>query len=535
MLRSLLVLLACLAVCSTASSQIFALDFKDPKHTKSYKKNLYEWNGRQVVLVEIRGGFDYDSAGNRSYSKDARLEFFVQDQGDPLRLPYVLDEEGIKKANKRQVIGVAAERFGGLRPFMMNESFYTLSVEYQRRLDSMEALRLGRREAEKGSREWFALHTRLIMELEAVQLWLKQTGYMKASNKLARDIMREKKLGDAAKDDRIKAALDSIKSVATEEKLSAAAEKVSGGKLEFKVQESKHLRMVYNTEISDARATELMELGERTIEAFKVAMVDPYIDDTFPDKIPEGIFLEFCFNSDDNYHQEKLLEEYYGMGWGQGQQRKEMLAAAGTSRQKGKVALSYWRCDESLDLECVVVHRLGHELARHHYVIPGDLQDWLEEGAGYYLSFSLLNRNSVTCSAFKPPPSLEGTVATGPGKSKSKKEETKTKVVMKGLREVMAGVAFHAGTPMSQLTPKKLFAFENEDMAKSWAFYSFIADHTGREGQVWLRGIGKIIGEDDFQNLLRLHTEKSFADITGDAMNELEERWKEYTQRTYNL
>ena len=106
---------------------------------------------------------------------------------------------------------------------------------------------------------------------------------------------------------------------------------------------------------------------------------------------------------------------------------------------------------------------------------------------------------------------------------------------MKGLREVMAGVAFHAGTPMSQLTPKKLFAFENEDMAKSWAFYSFIADHTGREGQVWLRGIGKIIGEDDFQNLLRLHTEKSFADITGDAMNELEERWKEYTQRTYNL
>jgi|FLOH01.1.fsa_nt_gi hypothetical protein len=535
MQRFLLVLLACLALTSVISAQIYALEFKDPKFQKSYKDYLYEWNGNQVVLVEIRGGFIYDAAGNRTYPTNARLEFFVQDPSDPLKLPYVLDEGGVKKANKRQVIGVAGERFGDLKPFMLNESFFTLSVEYQRRLDSMATLRAARLEAEKGSGAWFALHTRLVMEMEGLQAWLAQTGYVKASNLMARDLMRESKLSDAAKDDRINAALESVKTVPTPDALVAAATKVGGADLQFRMQESKHIRMIYHTGISDARVMDLLALGERTIEAFRVGTVDPYLNDVFLDKIPETLFIEYFFNTDSSMHQEKMLEEYYGMGWGEGEQRKTSLASSGSSRTKGKLGLSYWRCDADLDLECVVVHRLGHELARHHYGIDSDLQDWLEEGVGYYLSFNLLNRNNVTCSAFKPPPKMEGTVAQGPKKKAKATEAPQTKVVMKGLREVMAGVAFHAGTPMAQLTLKKLFAFENEDMAKSCAFYSFLADNTGKEGQIWLRGINKIILEDDFQNQLRLLTEKCFADISGDATNLLEQRWKEYIQQTYNL
>jgi hypothetical protein len=537
MLRFLLVLLAAVALTSATSAQIYALEFKDPKHTKSYKKNLYEWNGRQVVLVEIRGGFDYDEAGNRSYNEKARLEFFVQDASDPLRLPYVLDDGGVKKANKRQVIGVSAERFGGLTPFMMSESFYTLSVEYQRRLDSMATVKSARGEAEKGSRAWFSFHTRLVMEMEGLQLWLTQTGFVKAANKLARDLMRESKLGEAAKDDRLNMALESVKQADTPDKLKDAAQKVGGDKLKYHMQESKHIRMIYHTGISDGRATALMALAEKTIEVFRVGMVDPYLDEKFEDRIPEDLFVEFFFNTESNAHQEKMYEEYYGYGWGVGEERKRRLKSSGTSGGVGKISLSYWRCSETTDFEGVVVHRMGHALARHHYSISGDQSDWLEEGVGYYLSFNLLNRNNVTCSAFKPPATLEGTISkAAPGSKKSKaKEEPSTRVVMKGLREVMAGVAFHAGTPMTQLAPKKLFAFGNEDMAKSWAFFAFIADKTGREGQVWLRGISKMANLSGFQKKLRLHTEESFADLNGDAMTQLEERWQEYLKQTYKL
>jgi hypothetical protein len=106
---------------------------------------------------------------------------------------------------------------------------------------------------------------------------------------------------------------------------------------------------------------------------------------------------------------------------------------------------------------------------------------------------------------------------------------------MKGLREVMAGVAYHAGTPFTQLAPKRLFAFENEDMAKSWAFYMYIATETGREGQLWLRGLSAIVMEPDFQVLLRKHTEECFADIQGDAVNILEEKWKAYLERNFGI
>ncbi|MDP7061812.1 MAG: hypothetical protein QF489_02615 [Planctomycetota bacterium] len=535
MLRFLLVLLVSIGLCSAGSAQIYALDFKNPKHTKSYKKNLYDWNGRQVVLVEIRGGFESISP-NFLYKPDARLEFFVADPSNPLKLPYVLDDGGVKKAVRKQVIGVAAERFGGLAPFMVNESFYTLSVEYQRRLDTLEDLKAQRDDAAKGSQEWFAVHSKYVMTLEGLQMWLNQCGYVKAANKLDRDLMKAIKLSKAAKNDRIEIALESIKSVPTEAKLADAAQRVGGDTLEFKVQESMHIRMIYHSGIPDARITTLMMLGEQAIDAFRIGMVDSYADEEFKDRIPDRLFIEYFFSTDSRLHQEKMMEEYYGLSWGQGEQRARALDMTGSARRIAKRAMSYWRTDENTDYEGVVVHRMGHELARLHYDIRSDEQDWLEEGVGYYLSFNLLNRNNVTCSAFKPPKRLEGTVSKGgPGSSSKPKDENKTQVVMKGLREVMAGVAYHAGTPMAQLAPKRLFSFENQDMAKSWAFFLFIQETTGKEGQVWLRGISKIALQDDFQRLLREHTEKCFADIKGDAVTILEERWKEYLEETYDL
>ena len=204
----------------------------------------------------------------------------------------------------------------------------------------------------------------------------------------------------------------------------------------------------------------------------------------------------------------------------------------GTGRHIADRKISYWRIDDMSDLEGIVLHQIGHEIARHHYGILNDTQDWLEEGCGYYLSLMLLNRNNVTCKAFEPPKRQEGTVATGSG-SNNEREETKTAVVMQGLREVMAEVALHSKVPFDQLAQKQLYAFQNEDMAKSWAFYEFIVNDKGKAGQEWLRNMTKAANTGRFANLMREHAANQFTIEGQDPMYVIEGWWQEYIRKTF--
>ncbi|MGB0952418.1 MAG: hypothetical protein ACPG31_04260 [Planctomycetota bacterium] len=535
-MRYLLPLITLLLLAGSASAQVYALEFKDPKYAKGYKKNLFEWNGRQVVLVEIRGGLSKGANGNFTWQPNDRIEFFVQNQADPLDLAYKIDDEGMHVTKKKSLtIGISGDRMEGLIPFMRDESFHTLGIAYQRRLDRIEELRAYRKEAEKGSAAWFGIHDQLTREIELMQLWLKQTGYIKAANKLARDLLREKKLASEAKSARVETAMNSIKTVDTDPKLTEVAHRLGGKDLDFKVQESKHIRILYHNGIEDGQVTRLLELGETVIDGFRTQFVDPHLGEDYKDFVPDNLFIGFFFSTDQKMHYEKFYEDYFGGSWGTGQQRERRLNIRGTSGTMKGLYHSYWLTDEQSDLEGVVVHQLGHRLALHHYQMLGQPQDWLEEGLAYYLSFNYLNRNSVNCIAFKPPPRKSGhTVAKG-GKKKAKKDEESTTVVMRGLRDVMAGVAFHAGTPIHQLIPKKQYDFENEDTAKSWAFYSYLADKTGKEGQLWLRGLPAILHEDDFQLKLRELTDKLFEISGGDPMEQLEQQWKDYLEKNYEV
>jgi len=535
MLRVLPPALLSLLLSTVAQAQIYTLHFSEEKYAKPYKELLHEWGGEQVVLVEVHSGIKRAPDGKLSWPPDVRLGFYVLDPKDPRKLPYVIKDGAIKKDVRKQVIKINADRVSRIGTFLRDESFYTMSVQYQRRLDAVEALADRRDSFRKETTDWFATHTDLLLELESLEVWLAETGYSRAARDTKKRITKERRKADIAKAARLEAALASRRAATAGQKLERAATAVGGTDLIFHVQETTHVRLIHHAGISDAKAAQLIELAEKTIDAFRISMVDPYLSPDFKDRIPDELFIEYFFSDKSPRHQERLMEQYYGLGWGEGEQRRRHLSSMGSSRRVEKRALSYWRTDEKSDLEGIVIHSLGHELARLHYGITGNQQDWLEEGVGYYLSFQLLGRNNVTCSAFEPPRDEGETVSVGPDRGKKDDKDRETVVLIRGVRDVMAKVALDSGPPFDKLAVKGLFDFENPEMAKSWAFYSFIADAAGLEGQIWLRGLDPIIRKHDFPVLLRKLTEETFADLSGNAVKLLEERWEEYLRGKFDL
>lgn len=529
-------LLAAAVLTPAAGAQIYSLHFKDPKHAKGYSKQLFQRGDEQVVLVMIKGGLTKKPDGGFTWQPNDRLEFFVQDQDDPSKVSFEVKGDELEVAEKSLVIAVQGDRVERLSTFMMQESFYTLAKEFERRQRELERIDEERKEAGKGSPEWFSLARRKVQALEQLKTWMLETGYLRAANKLDRDLLRERKTLDEGTRARIERALGSLKEAEVPAKLKDVAKTAAPG-VEYAVQESQHLRIIHHAGVEAGRVTALLELGERGIELFKNEYVDPYAGDDFKDHIPDGLFQEFFFGTEDVGQYERMMVEYYGLGWGSGKQKEDRLKAQGSRRNVEGRALAYWKIGEHEDLEGIILHTLGHTLAELHYEIQNG-QDWLTEGSGYALSFALLSRNNVNCFAFEPEKVSEGTVAKGPGGEKAKAPTKTTAAVMNGAREVMAQMAAIAGPPMDQLAKKELWAFANEDMAKSWAWFDWIARKCGKEGQIWLRRSSKIANasQDAFLNELRTMTGEVFGMQPGkDPIAVLEERWREYLRSEYGV
>ncbi len=196
-LRALVPVLAAagfvLAFAVPAPAQIYALHFRQEKDAKSYKKFLHDVGGEKVLLVMIKSGVQR-TAGNLAWDPKERLEFFVADPADPAKVPYRVRDGELEVAQKKLVVGVAGDRVDHLRSFMPDESFLTLAREYERRLAALEELEARRKDEKKGSKAWFALGKTRVQALEQLQVWLRQTGYEKAANKLERDLARARGL-----------------------------------------------------------------------------------------------------------------------------------------------------------------------------------------------------------------------------------------------------------------------------------------------------------------------------------------------------
>lgn len=516
---------AVLLLAASSSAQVIFIVPATPKLEKRYGEYLTTFMGVKGILGEPKLGITC-SPGNiqRTGGAEAKNELWLLDPADPLAVPYKVDG-GVKvKAAKGSVLSFPGDEFPTMRYVDELQTLSGLALDFQRRSEEAAAARQARDASVKGTTEWFAHHGILLARSERLQSWLGNMGFPAAAKKLAKEIEKEQKVaGASAVAERERAAKASVKAVPVPEGLLAASQAITGGKAKFHVHESQHLRVICLDTIPAARIRSLVEFGERVIEAFRKEFVDPYRGEDFRDYVPDGLFQEFYFGPEDVDAFEQFRTQYYGQGWGNAEERDRSLKMSGSNLLRGGVFVSYWKLLADTDLDGIVAHRLGHTLA----VVHGNRgranadQDWIEEACGYYTAFGFLGRNSVTCFAF-----ARKDYATP-------KPQEAERTVQEGLKGHFNALALAKGSKIDQLALKKLHQIGDEDFAKAWSFFDFIAARKGKEGQLFLRSAFAAAGAGRAGMLERWRAEvdKLFPAGRGvDVFDVLEKEWRAYAE-----
>ncbi len=525
---------------SGAMAQIVKVGFKDAKAAKRYKKALTPINGEQFLLGEpVEGGGiwieETDHGSTIHYQGGADNDLFLLDTRNPSKIPYKINRMGEKEPiRKTSVLSVRGQDIKFLALFQPTETIETLAREYAFRLGRVQKSEDARDKHKRGTKAWFAAHHQLIGAYERTISWLRSCSFTAAAAPLSKTLGREKRqVAKEAITLRSEAARNSVKMMGTTDELQHAVEEIGDDSHVFRVQESQHLRMVYFGRFTDERISDLLRHGEKVIEVFRNQFVDPYVSPDFEDRIPEGVFQEFYFGPSDITYHEPFLAAYYGIHWGNDANGKLNRKSTGSrSSPNPGLCLDLWRIPEFEDMDGLVTHALGHSLADFHFhgSAVGMQQPWLEEGLGYYLSFELLGRNSVSCSAFDP-----GTYV------RRAKEEGKKDIGL-SYRETLNAMAREYAPRIDRLLLKQLYSMENEDLAKSWSFLDYIATDLDRTGQRWLRSCCRLSSNrDTFMAELRTYTEELYGQPEADGspsgyqagkdvFHFLDKRWLKYAE-----
>ncbi len=530
-LSTLLLPLALFFVAPDASAQLLQVEFTDEKDLKKYEKYMTIINGQPRLICESADGIIVPKEGQVSVQVGTKVEVWIGDPSDPSVVPYKMKKGELVPTNKKWLLSIKWDGNKRSRFFDQNQTFAGLAKEYGIRTSLIEDIEEERNSHPKGSAEWFRNHLRLVGANKRLQSWLANTGYGKASAKLGKTIKKlEKVITKEAVEYRLKAALDSIEMVETPEELVEAAETVKpGGGIKFKVQESAHVRIVYVDELEDGLIRSLLTLAETTIDGFKQEFVDPYLDVVdYRDKIPDRIIHEFFFSpADFERGYEEFLVEYYGLGWGKDKERRIKLAGNGFRLGRPARQLSYTMLREQNDLEGRVAHSIGHTLAHYHYRQGGDSAQmaWLDEAVGYYMSFEMLGRNSLTCFQWID----EEAQRYRKPKVDNLKEGEKEAVL--GMRDAFNAMALESGPKIDALALKTLFELNNADFAKGWSFFDYIARKTGKKGQLWLRaGCKASVTKKTMINDWRTASEELYETSGVDIFKKLDDEWKVFAE-----
>lgn len=518
-MRPILLLFAAILILGgSASAQVYALEFADEKFQKSFKKQLFDWNGKNVLIVEIGPDMVYGPDGEATWEPEQRLSFYVQDQEDPTALGYVLDKEGRRKLKKKGlVISISSERVEGLLPFLPQESFLTLAKVAEREQAKIEALEDAIKEAKADPETKAALQRELVQSIHDYQFWLRRTGYIKAADAFEKSLKKlHKALGH--KTGKVVEASYQTTMVKPSAELVEAGHRVGGPNLDFHIQESKHLRIVYHTGIDDPTIERMLQLGERVIADFHARAVAPSLPEGAEDPLGDSIFLELFLGTKERMHQEKMLGDYYGLEWGQ------YMGDADKGRNRGNHFypkdrdLSYWRVDEQVDIEGVLLHRLGHAMARRVYGIEPDKHDWMEEGLGYQLSLRYLGHSNGSCVVF---PHLERSYPS--------------QVITESMESRIAKAAMADGPPFQNLFGLQLYTYEVQHVAKAWAFMAYLESATGSAGHTWLRELTPTFKERNYTEGWHKRTTSLFGLGKGNPTQLLESQWEDWMTARYGL
>jgi hypothetical protein len=525
---------AALFVLSPASpAQILRISLKEQKLYKSFKVGVVNLEGEDYLVGEAKSGVKEPQGENGKWDLPDNtpghpgvFELWVPDLENPKACPYKVVKGEKSSAGGKTSIRVQSQDVKTIGYYMKDQSLWGLSQEYIKRLAAIDEMRKTRDSAAKGSPDWNRKQALLIQGMERMKSWLGETIYAKAGDKYAKEIEKENKAQKDAKEQRLVNAKASIKMVPTPEGLTKAGKDAYGDSIVFHVQESTHFRIVYKEEIGDERVKGLLELAETLLDGFRITFVDPYVSEDFKDYFTDDMLSEWYFGPDDIPSHKKFTAAYYGVGWETGPKAEKLDKYPGGSvrRAKPPVHIHFLRTGEQNDLDGNISHHLGHDLVAVHYNQdrPNDPCPWLNEGVGNWLSLEYLGRNSVQCVSLKD---LEYAKKIVP-------EGEQTDELLKGTADLYHRLALDKGAPLDTLAIKDLATFEDEDVAKSFSMFSYIAKAQGEKGQRWLRAcLGYASTPNTFVQQWRKRSEEIFGVTGKDVFSTINEEWKKYAEQ----
>lgn len=531
LLHLLLAALFALVLAPLADAELIRIELKE-KGLKKYAKHLTEWGGKQVLICEPKDGNINFADGKINYSPQ-RNEVWIADSGKPEVVPYKLKDGELVPTSKKWVLAVLGDHVKSIQKFSRDgQTFGGLSKEYGIRKEIVDEIVAQRDATAKGSAEWFQQHMRYASALRRLHAWLSNTCYVKAAEKLEKEIEKqEKTIAKEAQEYRLRDALESVKMVETPEALVQASEEITNGNAIFKVQESQHVRIVYVDELTDEVVHGLLELAETAIDSFKVEFVDPYVDVAdFRDQIPDEHFIEFFFGPTDHQRSyEKFLEVYYKLDWGKFREKMLEGKMSGHRLSQPHRKLTYAILQENQDMEGTVMHAVGHALASFHYNNGSGFETmaWLREAVGFWISFEMLGRNSTTCFTYHEEEAVKYRKPKKDGDPLVEGEKT----VQRGTRDAFNAMALDIGPKLEVMALKTLFELDNADFAKGWSMYDYLCRKRGKQGQQWLRaGCKAGVSKNKLINDWRAASEAIFEVEGIDVFKMVEDEWKAFAR-----
>lgn len=514
-----------------AAAQLLTIEFKEEKDVKKYEKYMTLISGQPRLVCESRDGKIVPVNGKgASLEPGFPVQVWVGDASDPELVPYKFKKGELVPTNKKWLLKFPWGKVQAVGFFDRNQTFAGLTKEYAIRKEFIDGIEEERNGHSKGSTEWFRNHMRLVGASKRLSSWLRSTAYGKAAEKLDKAIKKlEKVITKEAVEYRLQTAIDSITMAETPSELIDASEEITQGLSKFKVQESQHVRIIYVDKLEDAQIRGLLRLAETEIDGFKQEFVDPYLDVVdFRDQIPDRIIHEFFFGPIESKRAYELfLLEFYGLGWGKN--KEKMLEGNGSAHRLGRPSreLTYVKLTEQRDLQGRVTHAIGHTLAHYHYFKGYDSEQmaWLTEAVGFYMSFEMLGRNTITCFQWLDEDAQRY--------RKPKKEELKEgqKDVVLGMRDAFNAMALEEGPKIDKLSLKTLFELENADFAKGWSFYDYVARKMGKQGQLWLRaGSTLSVKRKTMINDWRAASEEMYEVEGIDIFKKLDDEWRNFAE-----
>ena len=527
-MRKLLMLLVTLFAAESAAAQVVYVVFRDRKIEKRYAKYLSRVNGVDAMVGEAKDGIKLErGVVNYTSGPEAKNALWVSDPTAPDKLPYRwVDgrQEVSKKKGKGGVVSFAGDEVQGIRVLDPLASLVGYAAEYTQRLAEIETLTGEQKAHKRGSKEWFSIHGRIVGRYLRLQTWLSNIGFSKAAEAMQKDIdKRRKQMAKDAAAAREKEALASVRQVETPDALTKASNDITRGQAKFHVQESRHMRVTYVDEIPDASVANALTLVERIVEGFRRDFVDPYVGDDFEDLIPEqGPLVEFYFGPPDVAHHERFLVDYYQHKWGRYKEQEIAASGALFYLENAPHYLHYRKYYEDIDLEGYLAHGIGATLADLQYNRGrrNDAQPWIAEAVGYYTALAYLGRNSIT------------TFSDGIEQYARAKQESGVKTSKTGLRGFYNEEATQRGLKIDAIGPKELYQLTDQDFAKAWSFFDYVANQLGKPGQVWLRATcDAAVDRPKFMTEWRTVTEQ-LRPVDGkvDVFSELDAAWKEWAE-----